>query len=277
VGKTRLITEMIAQAPALGAVTLAGGCLDIGDGVLAYTPLVEALRSLTALLDAAELDRVLGGSRAELARLVPELGPPVAEADPAAPARLFELLLGVLQRLTERGPVLLVVEDRRPRPRGSQPAVAQPRRGLPGLDRPRPDHPRPRQLTHRTRLRDLGVRRRHTRFALARTVPHHAARGLVATRWWWPDSMRGLPCRSRTVGVSGRLTAACCRRWPRGALAPLAAGGGTPGPPQHADRPPACCGGPSSWQDGTALGSMARPLGGSSTMARPAARPHARR
>jgi hypothetical protein len=94
VGKTRLITEMIAQAPALGAVTLAGGCLDIGDGVLAYTPLVEALRSLTALLDAAELDRVLGGSRAELARLVPELGPPVAEADPAAPARLFELLLG---------------------------------------------------------------------------------------------------------------------------------------------------------------------------------------
>ncbi|WP_327587600.1 AAA family ATPase [Nonomuraea sp. NBC_00507] len=111
VGKTRLLAELIGQAREAGAVTLVGGCLDVGDGVLAYAPVVEAARSLGGMLDAEELGRVLGGSRAELARLVPELGEPVAGADPVAPARLFELLLGVLHRLAERRPVLLVVED----------------------------------------------------------------------------------------------------------------------------------------------------------------------
>jgi hypothetical protein len=45
-------------------------------------------------------------ARGELARLVPELGPQ-GRAEPAvtlAPTRQFELLLGVLHRLAERGP-----------------------------------------------------------------------------------------------------------------------------------------------------------------------------
>jgi len=114
VGKTRLMTELLGQAGELGAVALSGGCLDIGDGVLAYAPMVEALRPLADLLNPSELERVLGGARAELARLVPELGGQAmrrqAEA-PLVPTRLFELLLGVLHRLADRGPVLLVVED----------------------------------------------------------------------------------------------------------------------------------------------------------------------
>jgi ATP/maltotriose-dependent transcriptional regulator MalT len=75
---------------------------------------VEALRPLVGVLDPEELERVLGGARAELARLVPQLGGPAGgrQAEtPLAPTRLFELLLGVLHRLAERGPVLLVVED----------------------------------------------------------------------------------------------------------------------------------------------------------------------
>jgi predicted ATPase len=114
VGKTRLVTELLGLAGGLGAVALSGGCLDVGDGVLAYAPMVEALRPLAGLLDPVELDRVLGGARAELARLVPELGGQVAgrQAEaPLAPTRLFELLLGVLHRLADRGPVLVVVED----------------------------------------------------------------------------------------------------------------------------------------------------------------------
>jgi DNA-binding CsgD family transcriptional regulator/tetratricopeptide (TPR) repeat protein len=114
VGKTRLVTDLVGRSGELGAVALTGGCLDVGDGVLAYAPLVEALRPLVGLLDAAELERVLGGARGELARLVPELGPAAAPRPaeaPLAPTRLFELLLGVLHRLAERGPVLLVVED----------------------------------------------------------------------------------------------------------------------------------------------------------------------
>src|SRR5215213_11236882 len=114
VGKTRLVHGLVGRAGELGAVALTGGCLDVGDGVLAYAPLVEALRPLDGLLDAAELERVLGGARGELARVVPELGGPAATRPaeaPLAPTRLFELLLGVLHRLAEGGPVLLMVED----------------------------------------------------------------------------------------------------------------------------------------------------------------------
>src|SRR6516162_8862575 len=116
VGKTRLVTELIGRVRGQGALALAGGCLDVGEGVVAYAPLAEALRSLIGAVDPGELERVLGGARAELARLVPELGAPgEAYAVPAAgalvPGRLFELLLGVLHRLAERGPLLLVVED----------------------------------------------------------------------------------------------------------------------------------------------------------------------
>jgi DNA-binding CsgD family transcriptional regulator/tetratricopeptide (TPR) repeat protein len=114
VGKSRLVAGLLGRAGERGAVALSGGCLDVGEGVLAYAPMVEALRPLVGVLDAGELERVLGGARGELARLVPELGSPdgrrPAEA-PLAPMRLFELLLGVLHRLAERGPVLLVVED----------------------------------------------------------------------------------------------------------------------------------------------------------------------
>src|SRR5215211_225759 len=116
VGKTRLVAQLLGEAAGRGAVALTGGCLDVGEGVLAYAPLVEALRPLPSVTEPAELERVLGGARAELARLVPELGSP-AEAGgtpasaPLAPTRLFELLLGTLHRLAETGPLLVVVED----------------------------------------------------------------------------------------------------------------------------------------------------------------------
>jgi predicted ATPase len=123
VGKTRLVSELLARARAHGALALVGGCLDVGEGVVAYAPMVEALRPLGELLGPEELERVLAGARPELARLVPELGAPVASVSSRGgsvgaeatgvlePGRLFELLLGVLHRLAERGAVLLVVED----------------------------------------------------------------------------------------------------------------------------------------------------------------------
>jgi DNA-binding CsgD family transcriptional regulator/tetratricopeptide (TPR) repeat protein len=113
IGKTRLVTEAASYAAGLGVVALAGGCLDVGEGVLAYAPMVEALRPLATMLGSAELERVLGGAGQELARLVPELGPRNAAGPggPLAPSQLFELLLGMLHRIAERNPVLLVVED----------------------------------------------------------------------------------------------------------------------------------------------------------------------
>ncbi len=113
IGKTRLATEAASYAAGLGVVALASGCLDVGEGVLAYAPVVEALRPLAGLLGSAELERVLGGAREELARLVPELGSRNAAGPggPLAPSQLFELLLGMLHRIAERTAVLLVVED----------------------------------------------------------------------------------------------------------------------------------------------------------------------
>src|SRR5215467_11521175 len=40
VGKTRLVSELIAQVRAQGTLALAGGCLNVGEGVVAYAPLV---------------------------------------------------------------------------------------------------------------------------------------------------------------------------------------------------------------------------------------------
>jgi DNA-binding CsgD family transcriptional regulator len=117
VGKTRLVAELRRHAGERGAVTLTGGCVDVGEGVLAYAPVTEALRGLVGRLDADELDRVLGNARPELARLAPELAAPAPAASsspdgaPSAPGRFFELLLGVVGRLAERAPVLLVIED----------------------------------------------------------------------------------------------------------------------------------------------------------------------
>ena len=73
---TRLVAELADRVRRQGALALAGGCLDVGDGVVVYAPVVEALRPLPGLLAPEELERVLGGARAELARLVPELGTP---------------------------------------------------------------------------------------------------------------------------------------------------------------------------------------------------------
>jgi DNA-binding CsgD family transcriptional regulator/tetratricopeptide (TPR) repeat protein len=124
VGKTRLVAELMDRAREQGGLALAGGCLDVGDGVVAYGPIVEALRSLGGLLEPKELERVLGGAHAELARLVPELGMATASASgpdgsvgaestggSLEPGRLFELLLGMLHRVAEDRTVMVVVED----------------------------------------------------------------------------------------------------------------------------------------------------------------------
>jgi predicted ATPase len=48
VGKTRLITELTGRLTAHGTRILPGGCVPIGEGALAYAPVVEALRTLVA-------------------------------------------------------------------------------------------------------------------------------------------------------------------------------------------------------------------------------------
>jgi DNA-binding CsgD family transcriptional regulator/tetratricopeptide (TPR) repeat protein len=112
VGKTRLVTELTARCGTDGTRVLAGSCVPVGDGALPYAPIVEALRALVGDVGAGALRELVGPSWPELARLLPAMGDP--EAGPAgqgAQPRLFELLLGLLGRLSEQAPLVLVVED----------------------------------------------------------------------------------------------------------------------------------------------------------------------
>jgi predicted ATPase len=117
VGKTRLVEQLAATAREQGVRVLGGGCVPLGEEGLPFAPVIEALRGLADDLDADELQAVAGPARQELARLLPDLpwggeasaGPPVASR--AGQGRLFERLLGVVQRLAATAPLLWVVED----------------------------------------------------------------------------------------------------------------------------------------------------------------------
>ncbi len=116
VGKTRLVTEFADGARDAGCVVLFGGCVELGDGALPYAPVVEALRGLVRRGDVDDVDAILGPARPELARLIPDLGPAADGQETglgigSAQGRLFELMLGVLERLAQRAPVVLVAED----------------------------------------------------------------------------------------------------------------------------------------------------------------------
>jgi AAA ATPase domain len=113
VGKTRLVAELTARCAADGTRVLAGGCVPVGDGALPYAPIMEALRALLADIGVEAVRELVGPSWPELARLLPALGEPDRSSAPeqAAQARLFELLLGLLGRLGEQAPLVLVVED----------------------------------------------------------------------------------------------------------------------------------------------------------------------
>ncbi|MFG1699409.1 AAA family ATPase [Nonomuraea sp. NPDC049309] len=109
-GKTRLINEFIGRR-AGDALVLVGGCLELGTEGLPFAPFTAVLRRLVRELGRdAVAALVPGGSTRGLARLLPEFGEPGKEGAEAR-ARLFEEVLGLLERLAEERPVVLVVED----------------------------------------------------------------------------------------------------------------------------------------------------------------------
>jgi tetratricopeptide (TPR) repeat protein len=115
VGKTRLVTEFSIRAQQHGARTLTGGCYELSAGGLPYGPIVEALRGMVRVLDAAARRERLDSVLAELLTLLPiGEGPhhsPEGPSTGTARARLFELLLALLDQLGRVAPVVLVVED----------------------------------------------------------------------------------------------------------------------------------------------------------------------
>ncbi|WP_431911968.1 helix-turn-helix transcriptional regulator [Nonomuraea jabiensis] len=109
VGKTRLIKEFTDRAD--DALVLVGGCLELGTEGLPFAPFTAVLRGLVRELGRDGVAALVpGGTTRGLARLLPEFGEPDGEG-PEARARLFEQVLGLLERLAEERPVLLIVED----------------------------------------------------------------------------------------------------------------------------------------------------------------------
>ncbi|HKF84546.1 MAG TPA: AAA family ATPase, partial [Candidatus Limnocylindrales bacterium] len=115
-GKSRLVRELLERPALAGAGVLSGACLELTEAAPAYGPFVEALRGLVATEPPERLPALLGPWRTELARVLPELEPRVprgapAEFDRTGQARLFEIILGVVERVAARAPAVLVVED----------------------------------------------------------------------------------------------------------------------------------------------------------------------
>ncbi|MFE0178279.1 AAA family ATPase [Streptomyces sp. NPDC059002] len=111
-GKTRLLAEFLTRARAAGAVTAVGGCVELGAEALPFAPVATALRVLHQALGDAELRRAAAGGEAELARLLPDLGPVRPEAyDQEGRARLFELAAQLLERLAADRTLVVAIED----------------------------------------------------------------------------------------------------------------------------------------------------------------------
>ena len=114
VGKTRLVTEVTQLAASSGALVLIGGCVPLGEGTVPFAPIREAMRDLTRRRSEPDLDRLLGAGREELASLVPDIsrsGAPSTTGSPQQQGRFHELILGLLERLAEEQPTVLVLED----------------------------------------------------------------------------------------------------------------------------------------------------------------------
>ncbi|MFE3453456.1 helix-turn-helix transcriptional regulator [Nonomuraea sp. NPDC059194] len=98
IGKTRLATELVAEARKRGLNVLVGQCAELGDA-LPYLPLADALRD-PALADAVAARPILG-------QLLDD-GSAVASSSGLTQQRLFGSLLGLLADVQ---PVLFVIED----------------------------------------------------------------------------------------------------------------------------------------------------------------------
>jgi DNA-binding SARP family transcriptional activator len=116
IGKTRLVAEVAREAYDAGAFVLAGRSPE--ETLVPYQPFLEALRHYVLGAPFSQLRASAREYGAELARLIPELRrrapdlPPPVSAEPQTERyRLFEAVVGLLDEMSGRAPVLLVLDD----------------------------------------------------------------------------------------------------------------------------------------------------------------------
>ncbi len=116
IGKTCLAGKLAEQAHAEGSVVLLGRAPE--EGLAPYQAFLDALHHYFATADLDELAGAVRDYGPELAGLIPEIRrriPDLAPAPSGAPAaeryRLFEAVVGLLGALSERAPILLLLDD----------------------------------------------------------------------------------------------------------------------------------------------------------------------
>jgi len=117
IGKTTLARAAGRYAERAGAVALWGACWE-ADGVPAYWPWAQVIRSFARGRRNDDLLNVLGEGAADIARIAPEVGgrflalTPDTDVDPEqARFRLFDHVGGFLRAASEEQPLVLVLDD----------------------------------------------------------------------------------------------------------------------------------------------------------------------
>jgi DNA-binding CsgD family transcriptional regulator/tetratricopeptide (TPR) repeat protein len=111
VGKTRLVEGLVTEARRRRVRVGVANCIDLGETIYPLAPVRDLIAGVIDGLDDEAVDLVLGPARGALARLMPELGAVPSDAPAISSEQLCELVIGVLDRVSRRGPLLLLVED----------------------------------------------------------------------------------------------------------------------------------------------------------------------
>ncbi len=110
VGKTRLITEFCNSLKPEATVAV-GQCLDVGSLAAAYSPIIGILRELVRVNGAENSMGDAGPGSTALATLLPELGQHAELNEEFGAARLHESIATLLETMSRRTPLVVVIED----------------------------------------------------------------------------------------------------------------------------------------------------------------------
>lgn len=110
VGKTRLVSTLMAEALAVGCRVLIGHGHE-SDSILPFGPWVEAVRRGRIGGDEAVLDALHPRWRAELTRLFPEIARPALPRASDDALGLFESMVQLVSALAMQQPLVIVLED----------------------------------------------------------------------------------------------------------------------------------------------------------------------
>ncbi|MET0480428.1 MAG: AAA family ATPase [Mycetocola sp.] len=110
IGKTRLLEEFVAQA-STEAIVLTGQCVDLGTVGAPYAPIKGVLRGLVEQIGADAVLDAGGPGRDALTALLPELGQTPFDRTESGSNRLHETVAVLLETVSQRSPVVVVIED----------------------------------------------------------------------------------------------------------------------------------------------------------------------